>query len=231
MWEYLAERKAVIVTIILAIGLLAFFTFRPSDTANVKSANTTASGEVFTEVNMKSAMTKGKPDAKVSIIQYSDLICPSCSYFSTQIMPTIQKKYVDTGNVKFEFRPMAFIADGSTHAGMGAYCAVDQDKFWGYHDAVYNVVVDKVFRQRLDPKTDVILTAADVKNIAASSGLDAPLFNSCMDTKKHLADISASTQRANRNGVTSTPYILVNGTAYTGDISLTAFEAFIKAQL
>lgn len=159
------------------------------------------------------------------------MICPSCSYFSTQVMPTIEKKYIDTGKVKFEFRPMAFIADGSTQAGMGAYCAVDQNKFWQYHDAIYATVVDKVFRQNLDPKTDVILTASSVKQIATSTGLDSSTFNTCMDSGKHLADITTSTQAANKNGVMSTPYILVNGKAYTGDISLTAFDVFIKAML
>lgn len=52
-----------------------------------------------------------------------------------------------------------------------------------------------------------------------------------MDSGKHLADITTSTQAANKNGVMSTPYILVNGKAYTGDISLTAFDVFIKAML
>ncbi len=231
MWQYFSERKAVIITIAIALGLLGFFVAQPSDTTNVQSAHTSAAGEVFTSVNMQSPMTRGKADAKVSIIQYSDLICPSCSYFSTQIMPTIQKNYIDTGKAKFEFRPMAFIADGSTQAGMGAFCAVDQAKFWHYHDAIYRVVVDKVFRQKLDPKTDVILTAGDVKNIAATTGVDTANFNTCMDTRKHLADITASTNRASQNGVESTPYIMVNGRAYTGDISLPAFEAFIKAHL
>jgi len=223
-----------IVVIIVAVGLLAFLALRPSDrsTPAVKSAITTASSvSSFKTVDLKSAMSKGENSAKVSIIQYSDMICPSCSYFSTQVMPTIEKKYIDTGKVKFEFRPMAFIADGSTQAGMGAYCAIDQNKFWQYHDAIYATVVDKVFRQNLDPKTDVILTAASVKQIAATTGLDASAFSACMDSGKHLADITTATQTANKNGVTSTPYILVNGKAYSGDISLTAFDAFVKAML
>jgi protein-disulfide isomerase len=146
-------------------------------------------------------------------------------------MPTIDKEFVETGKIKFEFRPMAFIADGSTQGGAGAYCAVDQKKFWEYHDAIYTDVANKVFRLGLDPKKDVVLTSTDVKQIAASAGLDSTAFATCMDAKTHLQDIATSTTNAQRNGVSGTPYILVNGQQYKGDITLDAFRAFVKALL
>ena len=126
---------------------------------------------------------------------------------------------------------MAFIADGSTQAGMGGYCAVDQDKFWDYHDAIYNVVVDKTLRQNMDPKSEVILTANDVKQIASDAGLESEKFNTCLDSQEHLSDIENATSTAQQRGITGTPYIIVNGQHYQGDITLAGIEAFIKAQL
>ena len=223
MWDYFLERKVLFIAIFAIVGFMVFAVIRRPDVADpVVSA--------FTTVNMDSPMTLGNRDAKVSVIQYSDFICPSCSYFSTQIMPTIEREFIDTGIVKFEFRPMAFIADGSVQAGEGAFCAIEQNKFWDYHDAIYNVVVDKTLRQNLDPKSEVILTKDSVEQIASSVGVDADSFGTCMSSQTHLSDIKNATSTAQRNGVTGTPYIMVNGQKYTGNITLDAFRAFIKAQ-
>ncbi len=225
MKEYLAERKLLIVAIVAIVGFLIFAIARHPDS----SANDTANSAVTADTS--SAMSKGNADAKVSVIQYSDFICPSCSYFSTQIMPTIEKDYIDTGKVKFEFRPMAFIAEGSTLAGMGGYCAVDQNKFWEYHDAIYNVVVDKTLRQNMDPKTQTILSSSDVKQIASDAGLDSGKFDTCLDSQQYLSKITSATSTAQQRGITGTPYIIVNGQHYQGDTTLAGIEAFIKAQL
>lgn len=223
MREYVADHKLIIIALIAIVGFIVFAVLNHPDSPQASDS--------YVVVDTAKPMTKGNKDAKVSLIQYSDLICPSCSYLSTQIMPTIEKEFIDTGKVKFEFRPMAFIADGSTQAGMGAFCAVDQNKFWDYHDAVYSIVVDKTLRQNLDPKTQVILDAASVKQIAASAGVDTVKFNDCIDTKTHLNDITSATSTAQRHGVSGTPYLLINGQHYQGDITLASIEAYIKALL
>jgi protein-disulfide isomerase len=220
MFSFIADKKMPIIGIMLVLGFIILAIQPKSDMTNS-----------FTIVSMDSPMARGDKDAPVSLIQYSDFLCPSCAYFSTQIMPVIEEKYIKTGKVKFEFRPMAFIADGSNQSGMGGYCAIDQDKFWAYHDGVYKVVADKVFNQKLDPKTDIILTANDVKVISSGVGLDSKTFNDCLDSNTKSSSIINSTKAANRNGVTGTPYIMINGQQYQGDMSLTSIEALIKAQL
>jgi len=225
MKEYLAERKLLVIALLAIVGFLVFAILHHPASSTSDSTNS------FLTVDTTSAMSKGSADAKVSLIQYSDFICPSCSYFSTQIMPTLQQEFIDTGKVKFEFRPMAFIAEGSTLAGMGGYCAVDQNKFWDYHDAVYNVVVDKTLRQNMDPKSEVILSSSDVKQIASNAGLDGTKFDTCLDSQQYLSNITNATSTAQQRGVSGTPYIIVNGQHYQGDITLAGIEAFIKAQL
>lgn len=213
---------AVIVIIILGFA----FAGNSKDTAD-------SVGSTFTEVNMESLMAIGNEDAPVSIIQYSDFLCPSCSYFSTQIMPTIHKDYIDQGIVKFEFRPMAFIAKGSWDAGAGAYCAVEQNMFWGYHDAVYTHVVNSVFGKGLDPTQDVIVTPDIVKAAGEAAGLDVETFNECVDSGRHYDDLKESTRAANANGVNSTPYIIINGERVNtaNNMTVETFEALIKANM
>ncbi len=222
----MGENKVVMLSLLLLVGFIGFAVSQKKPVADSKSVDS------FKQVDASSSMYKGDANAPVSIIQYSDFICPSCSYLSTTIMPTIDEKYIKTGKVKFEFRPMAFIDDGSTQAGMGGYCAIDQGKFWGYHDATYEVVADKVYNQGLDPKRgDTILTATDVKTIARSAGLEGESFDTCLDSNQHESDIVQSTNTASANGVNGTPYLMINGQVYQGDMSLASIEALIKAKL
>ncbi len=186
----------------------------------------------FKEVDFSTGMARGQAEAPVSLIQYSDFVCPGCSYFSTKVMPIIQKKYIETGKVKYEFRPMAFIQEGSTQSGMGAFCAVDQQKFWEYHDNIYADVYQKVTFGGLDPKRgDTVLTAGSTKTAAVQAGLNSDEFNKCLDSRQHAGDITKATKTANIHGITGTPYIMVNGQQLVGQPDLATVEALIKANL
>jgi protein-disulfide isomerase len=224
MPDYINKNKTIIITLLLVVVFFAFAVMGKSNSAPESQVD-------FKQVNIASPLSKGTESAAVSLIQYSDFLCPSCSYFSTQIMPTIDEQYINTDKVKFEFRPMAFIAEGSMIAAEGAYCAIDQSKLWEYHDAIYAYVADSVFNKKLDPKTDIILTSGIVKQNAANVGLDKQSFDDCLDSGKHNKDVVSATNTANKNGINSTPYILVNGQRYQGDMSLTSIEALIKSQL
>lgn len=225
MIEFIREHKLLAVSTILIIGFFALALGQKPEAADPETQNS------FKTADTSSPMFRGSKDAKVSIIQYSDFLCPYCSLFSTQVMPTIDKTYIETGKANFEFRPMAFIAKDSVQAGAGGYCAIDQDKFWPYHDAVYNFVADKVFNEGKNPQNDPILTSNILKSIAGSAGLEPESFGSCLDSGKHTAKVTESTRLANRNGVTGTPYIMVNGQHYRGGMTLSSFEALVKAKL
>lgn len=225
MIEFFREHKLLIISAVLIFG---FFALALGQEPEATGSETQSS---YKNVDTSSPMFRGNKDAKVSIIQYSDFLCPYCSLFSTQVMPTIDKTYIETGKANFEFRPMAFIAKDSVQAGAGGFCAIDQNKFWPYHDAVYTYVADKIFNEGKNPQIEPILTNGAIKSIASSAGLEAEPFGSCLDSGKHNPKVIESTQLANSNGINGTPYIMVNGQHYRGGITLTSFEALVKANL
>lgn len=183
-------------------------------------------------VDMSSPMARGVKNAKVNLVQYSDFMCPYCSYFSTSVMPKIDKAYITTKQIAFEFRPVAFVANGSQETAEGAYCAIDQNKFWEYHDAVYQHVWDTAFSKGVDPRTTTVLTADGLKDVVATKvELNASEFNSCLDTKKYEAKVKQVTAKAQADGVTGTPYILVNGEPVRGTPSFEVINGLIKAGL
>ncbi len=225
MYSYIKERATfIVVAIVLLIGFMVI--------VGQSSGSTKSEATVLpTTVSTSQPMTRGNNDAKVSLIQYSDFLCPSCSYLTTQIMPTIETDYIQTGKVKFEFRPMAFIAQGSTTAGEGAYCAIDQNKFWDYHDAIYNYVWATAFSKGVDPKSTTILTTPIIESISAQAGLDTTAFTNCLESGDKKSAIAQATNTANSYGITSTPYLLVNGHKIGGNLSLETVKALIDSQL
>lgn len=221
MKKFFSEHKLLIIS---AIMLIIFFVYAFSQKSTTPHIS-------YLEVNTNSPMFKGSDKAKTSIIQYSDFLCPSCSLFSIQVMPKIDQEYVTKNNVNFEFRPMAFIADGSTKAAMGSFCAADQNKFWLYHDEIYNYVAYEVFNNKKDPKTDTILTSSIIKELIGNIEINAEEFGKCLDSDKYLGRVTNTTNEAYKNGISGTPYILVGGQHYQGDMNQITFETFLKTKL
>ena len=45
---------------------------------------------------------------------------------------------MDTGKVRFVYRHFVVIGQESIFAAMGTECAAEQDRFWEYHDAIFD---------------------------------------------------------------------------------------------
>lgn len=81
----------------------------------------------------------GSANAKVTLIEFSDYQCPFCARHFTQAEPQLKKEYFDTGKVKFYYRdfPLSQIHTGAQKAAEAARCSGDQNKYWEYHDLIF----------------------------------------------------------------------------------------------
>lgn len=232
MLNWVANNRLVLLTLAIILFFVGFVALRGGDAdLQTQTDFMTSSSPEYKQIDQSSKMLKGSNSAKVSLIQYSDFLCPSCSIVSTEVMTKIEELYVDTGQVQFEFRPMAFIAPGSTLAGAGAYCAIDQGKIWEYHDGIYAYSKNKFFNEGLDPTRDTILTNDVVESIAQKSGLELASFSSCLNSEKYVDKIVESTKNANANGIDGTPYVMVNGVGVPGNPTFATIDAMIKREL
>lgn len=83
---------------------------------------------------------RGKSNAKITVIEFSDLQCPFCKRFFLETYPQLKKDYIDTGKAAFYFRHYPLPATTHPRAlpyATGAECAENQDKFWQFHDAIF----------------------------------------------------------------------------------------------
>ena len=160
----------------------------------------------------------GDPNAAVKVEEYSDFQCPYCGGFSKNVEPKIVEKYISTGKVHFTYIPYSFIG-AELRAAEAAYCAADQNKFWQYHDVLFN-----------DQGGENTGTFADDRLIvlAQQAGLKMTDFRPCFDNGKYTQKVKDDFAQGQQRGVTGTPYFFVNG---KGPIDQNSLESSIEQAL
>jgi len=161
----------------------------------------------------------GNANAPITIIEYASMTCPHCAHFADDVLPELKKKWIDTGKAKLVLRD--FPLDGeAVHASMIARCA-PPDRFYAF--------VDTFFADQ-----DKWVTAPDYQ--AALTRLAALGGMSKADVDKCLADKALENQVLNSRlvaakqlDVNSTPTFFVNGTKYTGEPTVEAFDKQLSA--
>lgn len=148
----------------------------------------------------------GAEDAPVVMLLYEDLGCPNCRNFYRDVEPEIITEFVESGQVRIEIYPLAFVNASSLPAAEGAACALEQDAFWEYREVVFaNQGVRSFNRQNL-------------VDMAEEIGLDRTLFADCFDQARYAQEIVERSQTAFEFGITGTPTSEVNGERHVGMI-------------
>jgi protein-disulfide isomerase len=79
----------------------------------------------------------GRADAPVTLVEYADLQCPYCAQWALGTLPTLVKDYVRAGQLRIEFRGLAFIGPESEAALRTALAAGRQDRLWQALELLY----------------------------------------------------------------------------------------------
>jgi protein-disulfide isomerase len=157
----------------------------------------------------------GSEKAPVTVIEYASMTCPHCAHFSEATFPELQKRYIDTGKVRFIFRE--FPLDPLAAAGfMLARCA-GKDKFLPIIETLFAKQREWMVQNPVPP----------LREIAKQFGFTQESFDACLANQKVLDGIQEVRDRgAAKLGVNSTPTFFVNGKKLVGD---QPFDAFAKA--
>lgn len=83
----------------------------------------------------------GNPDAPISLVEFSDYLCPFCGRHFSQTWPDLLEQYGEEGKVNFVFRDMPLSALHPTaHYGHeAALCVGEQSaaQYWQMHDQLF----------------------------------------------------------------------------------------------
>lgn len=125
----------VSISMVIVAGTLVYRTFVPSQKAAARGAELRIPVE---PVALEGSASIGSINAPAVILAFSDFECPYCGKFSTDVLPSLQEKYIDSGRVLFAFRhmPLATHKDAKP-AALAATCAAEQGQFGKYHDLLF----------------------------------------------------------------------------------------------
>lgn len=189
--------------------------------ANVPAADGTVDMDEVLKASPLKEMEMGDANAPVTIVEYMSLTCPHCANFHKNTFKDIKEKYVDTGKVRFILREFPF--DPRAAAGiMLARCAPEEQFF---------PFIDVLFEQQSAWSRAEDARAALLK-ISKLAGFTQEQFNTCLTNQQLLDDVTEVRNRgANDYGIQSTPSFIVNGSRYSGDMSVDTMSALIDSYL
>ena len=164
----------------------------------------------------------GNPTAKVVLIEYGDFQCPFCGRFFQTAEKQIIETYVKTGKAVFLWRDFAFLGGESFRAAEAARCAGEQNKFWEYHDYLFN---------RQNGENEGAFADANLKRFAGEIGLNQTTFNACFDSGKYKKAVEDATTEGKSLGVNGTPATFVNGQMISGAQPFSVFQKVIDEEL
>lgn len=174
---------------------------------------------------------KGNPNAAISIVEFSDFQCPFCERFHSKTFPQIEQNYLLTGKVKFVYRdfPIESIHPNALPAALASECADDQEKFWEYHDKLFQ-------NQKKWQGLEIQNSLSTFKEYAQELGLNMEEFSSCLDSGKYSQEISNDLQDGRNYGVTGTPGFFVGNerigfTKIIGAQPFSVFQNVLDSQL
>lgn len=192
-------------------------------TVNVQpTAQPTAAGTITMKAVSKDDHIRGDEDAKVTLVEYSDIDCPFCRRFH----PTLQQVVSEyAGKVRWVYRhfPLDSLHPNARTKAEATECVADiggNDKFWAF--------LDKIVTEDVTPDQ---LGAA-----AASVGVDQTKFQNCYNAKQFASAVQADEQDATTAGGTGTPYTVVidakgNKTPVSGAVPIDNLKRVIDAAL
>ncbi|MBI2984208.1 MAG: thioredoxin domain-containing protein [Candidatus Kerfeldbacteria bacterium] len=145
---------------------------------------------------------RGSPNAKLTLIEYSDYECPFCKSFH----PTMQQVMTDyKDQVAWVYRhfPLSFHANAAkeAEAGLCVGSLGDSNAFWDF--------TDKIFERTASNGTGFSLE--QLPALAKEVGVNESKFKDCLDSGQMAARVQAETADGTNAGAGGTPTTFVVG--------------------
>ena len=169
-------------------------------------------------VPIQGAPARGASAAWVTIVEFTDFVCPYCGN-AEPVMRQLLQAYPDDLKLVVRNFPLSSMHPYAQGAAVAAQCAYDQDpvKYWDYHD--------RLFAQQ------TALAASNLEAVATEVGLNVNAWQACVQGSDATAEVAADVQLGAQFGVTSTPTFFVNGSKVVGAYGYDDFRPFVDSQV
>jgi len=166
----------------------------------------------------------GKITAPIIMIEYASLSCPHCAHFSNATLPELQKKYVDTGEMRYILRQFP-LNEPALKGAMLLDCVGEQNKEKYFTFA--KVLFDAQSKWAFDSNY-----MSGLETIAEVGGLSKEQFQHCVNnTDREMKVLKAKKLATDELQVPHTPFIFIADDVYEGERTIDAMSAFIDKKL
>lgn len=160
----------------------------------------------------------GEPDAPVTLVEYADLQCPFCAQWAVGTFRELVSDYVRAGQLRIEFRGLAFIGPDSERALRAALAAGEQNRLWHAVELLYM----NQGAENAGWVSDGLLAGIG----RSVPGLDGEQMLSATGTGSVTEAMSRSAEQAQAAGVQGTPFFEIGSTGGTlAPLEITSLDA------
>jgi len=161
-------------------------------------------------------LIRGKSDAPVTIMSFSDYQCPYCIR-SEPVLAEVLERYPEQVRLVHRHFPLDSIHPQARAASEAAMCADEQQRFWEFHDAIF--------------ARGGRLTAESFVEIGTELDLDLDAFGQCVGERRYEAFVAADFEAGEGAGVTGTPAFFVNGIPLKGARDADEISRVVESEL
>lgn len=167
----------------------------------------------------------GNPQAKITVVEFSDFQCPFCKEAAFRLKPMLAE-FKDKIRFYFYNYPLdpscnpQIQGDGHDKACLAAEaaaCANKMGNFWNYHD--------EAFRNQKNLSRELLL------ELAKKEGWNEQAFAECIDSPQTLEEVKKEVEAGNKIFVTGTPTLLINNRRVKYWTDPDVFKAILKEEI
>ncbi len=162
---------------------------------------------------------KGKGDAPVTLVEYTDFQCPACGAYYP-IMNQLSQEMGDSLRVVIRHYPLVQLHDNALPAARVAEAAGRQGKFWEMYDLLF--ANQKEWSTAADPMKSIFLAYAE------RIGLDVEKFKTDMADSSLDDKINRDRGTGNELKITGTPTFFLNGQKLENPKSFEALKKVVE---
>lgn len=213
------EKRKLIKNILLWLGFILFIIC--SVIFLLFAVNKTTPSRLEMPKILANDITRGKKDAQVSFVEYSDFQCPACgTYFP--IVEKLYAEYKDKVLFVYRFFPLTTIHPFALSASKASYAAHLQGKFWEMHDMLFTKQSEWTKSQDPDLEFDLY---------AKTLNLDMTKFKKDKNAKETETFITNQIQAGINAGINATPTFFINGESVSNPNGYEGLKKLLEEEL
>jgi protein-disulfide isomerase len=183
-----------------------------------------STSSLITDAPVMGDYVMGKESAPIIMIEYASMTCPHCAHFSNNVMPEIEKKYIDTGKMRYILRQFP-LNEPALKAAMLLDCVGEQntDKYYVFARVLFDAQSKWAFDGNY---------MSGLETISNVGGLSKEQFQGCLNnTDREMKMLKIKKLANDELRLPHTPYIFIDGEVFEGDRSVEEVSKFIDAKL